>query len=195
MTPIVTLLRLCDGEKPAMGKVYDRMFLLTQKVQKCKASWASKAATLVETRWEYLHSFMHGAGYAFDPEFIENTSEWDAAVQIGAMEIVERLCLRDAMLENIEGHEDPREALTTESKVVVEKVAECEKQLAMYKKRENIFTKGSVLANAKTMPPADWWDMYGLHLPILSRVAKSVLDQVAIGSPLTGSSCPHATPT
>ena len=27
MTPIVKFLRLCDGDKPAMGKVYDRMFL------------------------------------------------------------------------------------------------------------------------------------------------------------------------
>jgi hypothetical protein len=96
------------------------------------------------------------------------------------MEIMERLCLRDAIAENTEGHEDPRSAITTESEVVIQNVAECEKQLAV---REAIFTKGSVLANAKTMAPADWWDMYGLHLPILSRVAKSVLAQVPTRTP------------
>ena len=32
------------------------------------------------------------------------------------------------------------------------------------------------------MPPADWWDLYGGHLPILSRVAKSVLAQVVCAS-------------
>ena len=32
MTPVVKLLRLMDGEKPAMGKVYDRMFMIGQKI-------------------------------------------------------------------------------------------------------------------------------------------------------------------
>ena len=33
MTPIVKLLRLADGDKPAMGKVYDRMFMIGQKLE------------------------------------------------------------------------------------------------------------------------------------------------------------------
>ena len=33
MTPVVKLLRLMDGEKPAMGKVYDRMFMIGQKIE------------------------------------------------------------------------------------------------------------------------------------------------------------------
>eukprot|EP00966_Prymnesium_polylepis_P115918 2679387-Prymnesium_polylepis.1 len=87
MTPIVKLLRLCDGEKPAMGKVYDRMFLVKDKVEKSTVSWAPKAVKLVEARWEYLHSFMHAAGYAFDPEFLESTGSWDTAIQNGVVEI------------------------------------------------------------------------------------------------------------
>eukprot|EP00966_Prymnesium_polylepis_P292618 6757838-Prymnesium_polylepis.2 len=50
MTPIVKLLRLCDGEAPAMGKVYDRMFLLMERAKKMKMSWAGEAAKLVEKR-------------------------------------------------------------------------------------------------------------------------------------------------
>ena len=140
------------------------------------------AAKLIETRWEYLHSFMHGAGYALDAEFIENTNGWDEATMNGVMEMIERLCLRDSIIENREGHTDPQKELTTQSEVVVNKVAQAELELAKYKNREGIFSKPSVLENAKKMPPAQWWDLYGANLPILKRVASSVLDQVVSAS-------------
>jgi len=57
-------------------------------------------------------------------------------------------------------------------------VAACELELATYKQREGIFTKPSVLKNARSMRPAVWWDMYCKHLPILSSVATTVLAQV-----------------
>lgn len=129
-------------------------------------------------RWEYLHSDMHAAGYAFDPEFIENTTEWDEHISTGVLEIIERVCLRDAILQNKEGHENPRDMITKESEVVVEMVAACEMQLSTYKQREGIFTKGSVLLNAKKLAPAAWWGNYGGHLPLLSQVATTVLAQV-----------------
>ena len=179
MTPVVLLLRLCDGEKPVMGKVYDRMFLLQERMKKMKVSWAKDAAKIIAGRWEYLHSDMHAAGYAFDPEFIENTGEWDAAVSSGVLEVIERLCLREAIRKNKEAHTNPREMITTQSEVVVEMVAECERQLAAFKEREGIFTKPSVLLNAKKLAPAQWWGNYGGHLPLLSRVATTVLSQVA----------------
>ena len=33
MTPLVKLLRLADGDQPTMGKVYDRMFSIGQKIE------------------------------------------------------------------------------------------------------------------------------------------------------------------
>ena len=45
--------------------------------------------------WEYVHSFMHGAGYALDPEFMG--MEMDTAVSNGVMEVIERICLRDVL--------------------------------------------------------------------------------------------------
>ena len=56
MTPIVKLLRLMDGEKPAMGKVYDRMFMIGNKIGKREISWKDKAEKIHSERWEYLHS-------------------------------------------------------------------------------------------------------------------------------------------
>jgi hypothetical protein len=135
---------------------------------------------------------MHAAGYAFDPEFIENVKDWDTAVSSGVLEVIERLCLREAIHENKEAHENPREIITTESEVVVELVAECERQLAVFKEREGIFTKPNVVLNAKKLAPAQWWGNYGGHLPLLSRVATTVLAQVvsAYDSSFLLSVCP-----
>ena len=100
------------------------------------------------------------------------------------MEIIDRICLRDVIRTAIADGGDAAEALTltTESPAVVARVAACELELNRFKQRQGIFTKKSVLMNAKAMPPADWWDLYGAHLPILSGVAKSVLAQTVCAS-------------
>ena len=102
----------------------------------------------------------------------------------GVMEIIDRICLRDVIRTAIADGGDAAEALTltTESPAVVARVAACEIELNRFKQRQGIFTKKSVLMNAKAMPPADWWDLYGAHLPILSGVAKSVLAQTVCAS-------------
>ena len=50
MVPIVKLLRLCDGEKPAMGKIYDRMFMIGQKISESKVSWKTVSRTRARYR-------------------------------------------------------------------------------------------------------------------------------------------------
>ena len=54
------------------------------------SAWTS--AEKIKERWEYLHSPMHAAGYALDPEFMMNTKEWDEAVTEGTLKIIERMC-------------------------------------------------------------------------------------------------------
>ena len=92
MTPIVKLLRLMDGEKPAMGKVYDRMFMIGVGIEKSSVSWKAKAAKIHSDRWEYLHSEMHAAGYALDPEFMQMASDMDEATQSAASSRSSRRC-------------------------------------------------------------------------------------------------------
>ena len=41
-----------------------------------------------------------------------------------------------------------------------------------------VFTKPYVLMNAKSMSPAQWWQQYGKHIPLIASVAKRVLAQV-----------------
>ena len=43
-------LRLCDGEMPVMGKVYDRMFMLVENTKASGVLWASSAVTAIEKR-------------------------------------------------------------------------------------------------------------------------------------------------
>lgn len=180
MTPITKTLRMCDGDKPVMGKIYDRMFMLAEKTRNMNLPWASQAAARIDERWEYLHSYMHGAGYAFDPEFFEHRQSWDTAVKNGVEELIERVCLREAMKKT----DDPvaRSRLTAESDEVAQVVADCEAQLSEFVQGLGPFTKKKVLINAKRLAPAAWWDRYCAHLPLLSQVAKAVLSQVVCSS-------------
>ena len=48
------LLRLLDGNKLAIGKIYDRMFTIGQRIDKLKGtiSWATAMAEIHTQRWE-----------------------------------------------------------------------------------------------------------------------------------------------
>jgi hypothetical protein len=180
MTPIVKLLRLMDGEKPAMGKVYDRMFMIGNKIDERDISWKTKASKIHTERWEYLHSDMHAAGYALDPEFMSMASDMDEATQSGVISIIEKLCLRDEMAATADASE--ANTLTTESANVQVRIVKTMTELATYQQGEGVFTKAYVLASAKSMAPATWWATYGKHLPYLSSVARRVLAQPVCAS-------------
>ena len=67
-----------DGEKPAMGKIYERMYIIGEKIEASSVPWKAQAASIHAARWEYLHSPMHSAGYALDPEMLNTEGETDA---------------------------------------------------------------------------------------------------------------------
>eukprot|EP00965_Chrysotila_dentata_P186195 6148470-Pleurochrysis_carterae.AAC.1 len=52
-TPIVQLLRIMDSEKPAMGKIYDRMFNIGERIRGINVDCSEKAADIHAERWEY----------------------------------------------------------------------------------------------------------------------------------------------
>eukprot|EP00965_Chrysotila_dentata_P057157 1896488-Pleurochrysis_carterae.AAC.2 len=58
-----------------MGKIYDRMFMIGERMDKSDASWKQQANEIHEARWEYLHSPIYAAGYALDPEFLETDGD------------------------------------------------------------------------------------------------------------------------
>ena len=61
-------------------------------------------------------------------------------------------------------------------------LAQAEREFAVYQRRDGVFSRPSVLENAKTMEPVAWWGMYGKHLPLLSTIAPRVLAQAAAAS-------------
>ena len=106
------------------------------------------------------------------------------------MNIIEKICLRN----EIGKAGDPAALIRklgadgsdSEEKAFLKKVEDCvaktELELATYQQREGIFTKANVISNAKAMAPAKWWATYCKHLPLLSAVARSVIEQPVCAS-------------
>lgn len=179
--PIMKLLFKCDNQsKELMGKVYYHMFSIGESIKELEQSvpWAKEAAEKHESRWEYLHSRMHAAGYALDPEYLYSGDgdSLDESTMTGLMEVIERLSLRTV----IQSAADPQHAakvLTLESEQVQEHASTCMTQFASFRAKEGILTKGMVMQSARTMAPSQWWGTYCSHMPELQAVARSVLSQ------------------
>ena len=77
---------------------------------------------------------------------------------------------------------DPCLLLDQSSSEVIQRVAQVERELALYQQQTGPFTRPSVRANAKTMEPSSWWQTYGSHLPLLCKYAKCILAQPAAAS-------------
>jgi hypothetical protein len=182
--PLIKLLRGLDGNQPMMGKVYMRMFQIGERIaalQEKGVPWAASMKRIHEDRWEYIHSDFHSAGYALDPEFIECVGDLDGPTQDGVLFVIQRMCLRDAMVAN------EHKELTLSSPEVVERVAQAEREFSVYQEQKGAFVsekaRESANKNAEKMEPASWWSiMYGRHLPIWSSIASRVLAQPASSS-------------
>lgn len=123
---------------------------------------------------------MHAAAYSLDPEFLCTVGDRDQSTQDGLLvDVIERICLRD-----IRAAAPPanRDAITFESAAVQERMGLVTAQLSQYQQRSGNFSKPYVIANAKVMAPAVWWDTYARHLPELVSVATRVLAQPAAAS-------------
>ena len=181
MTPVVLLLRLMDGDAPAMGKIYPRVTKIRKAIEASSITWKAQALAIHDSRWNYLKSEMHLAGYALDPEFLED--DMTAEVQDALIAVTERNVLRLKVAELLKAGESAQaKDLTTDSDSVQEGVSVAMTELASYQTKEGIFGKAFVKANAKTMAPSKWWEQYGKGTPNLAAVACSVLAQPVCAS-------------
>ena len=181
MTPVVQFLRLMDGDAPAMGKIYPRVVKIRKAIEASSVSWKAAALAIHEKRWAYLKSEMHLAGYALDPEFIDD--DMTEEVQNALIAVTERNVLRLKVAELLRaGSLQDAKELTTDSDSVQEGVSTAMTELAKYQGREGVFGKAFVQANAKTFAPSKWWEQYGKGTPNLASVACSVLAQPVCAS-------------
>lgn len=176
--PIVKLQRMLDSNKPVLGKVYDRMFLINKFLTNATGiSWLPQVARIHSDRWEYLHSDFHSAAYALDPEFCSSVGELDQSTQEGLMRTMEKLALREVILTSA----DPEAAaatMTLHSGEVVRLVATADQQFAQFQAGDGPFASQRVILNSKIMAPAVWWRTYAKHLDVLQRFACTILAQV-----------------
>lgn len=184
MTPIVKLLRLTDGNAPALGKILPRMEGIREAITKLDIPWQSEALQSHDDRWAYLQSPMHFAATCLDPEFL--TRDMDEAMQDGLIAVTERLCLRDEM-KSLHDRGRPgdiaqAQELTISSPAVQVRVEVAMGQLSRYQEKEGIFAKHFVQNGAKTMPPSTWWSTYGNGIPVIASMARTVLGQPGCAS-------------
>lgn len=176
-----------DSNKPCLGQVYDRMARVSLHLEDSTASWKADAIRIHKQRWEYLHSPMHAAAYALDPQNIQVVKNIDAHWMRQRLDhnAGKSVYHRDVILQlklDVSNEEALKHATTTVTSrhpEVVKRVTQGEREFAAYKSGKAPFNRESCLLNASQQDPHTWWDMYGGHLEVLQGVAQRILAQVS----------------
>jgi hypothetical protein len=159
--PIVKVLRMVDGTMPVMGKVYLKMAELLSAIREMvdlREERRVKLEELVISRWNYMHSPLHAAGYVLDPQFVTRDQHTLDEVMAGFTTVVEKL---------VTSAEDRTTVL---------------QELDKYTSQRGRFGKEDAIRNASKIPAHQWWKYYGASAPILQDVAIKVLSQISSAS-------------
>ena len=138
MTPIKVMLRLTDGSKPVMGKIYDRMYSLRRR---------SRKAARGRTREGVLRQALGVLPRRCTPPATRSTRSTSSPRAIwtctnkGLQTVVERLCLADCI--DLEKNEATKKELSIDSDTVQERVAACMIQFAEFRKKEDPFAEST----------------------------------------------------
>ena len=81
LLPIKKVLRVLDTNKPTISKIYDIMFKLGERIRNSEFEWKEGAIKCFDERWIYIHSPIHAAGYALDPEYLNTTGSPVTSIQ------------------------------------------------------------------------------------------------------------------
>jgi hypothetical protein len=165
-TPIYKMLRKVDGETPMAGKVHRFNFDVSEHLQgnfssddaPMPAATIRAVRQIWESRWEQMHSPVHGAAYCLDPQFWED----DGLVTGGGDACVEDLfTMIDKMLPDEEDQQAARLSYSS------------------FRTKEKQFGRPSAVKDAPCMPAHQWWELYGQAHPQLQKVAVRLLSQPA----------------
>ena len=165
--PIVTILRMADGQAPCTGEVYHFMSTLQAVIQTAEMSTLGaseqrqRRSTLQElllSRWDFLHQPVYGAAYALNPQF------WDQDI-----EAVEEVMsgLKDTLLQLL-GVELATTAL---------------QEWEDFRSRLGTFAGPLAAAGAAAMEPHRFWNVHGGSAKVLRPLAIRLLAQSPSASP------------
>ena len=164
LSPAYSLLRLFDGDTPCTGKVYYKMYLLQEDLKTCEHLTTEarvRAVEMLTKRWSLLHTVIHDAGFALDPEYWSKDygQEQNQEVMHGFLLCVTKL---------LDGNQ--------------QEVSKAMKEYSSYRDKEGLFASAHVQQAAKTLPAYQWWSTWGSAAPTLQKVAQRILAQPASSS-------------
>ena len=165
--PIVTLLRMADGQAPCTGEVYHFMYTLQEHIGEADmgggglAQQQGRRSTLQEllgSRWEFLHQPIYAAAYALNPQFWHQDLESVEEVMQGLRDVLERLLGPDLANVALQEWQD-------------------------FRARKGAFSGEAAAAGARSMLPYRFWGIYGTGCKTLRPIAVRLLAQCASASP------------
>eukprot|EP00253_Pinus_taeda_P008626 PITA_08626 len=84
---LVRVLRMVDGDKPAMGYIYEAMDLAKEAIKRRYGDDETKYMPLwdiIDARWDrQLHSPLHAAGYFLNPQYFYDKSKFNEDGEVG----------------------------------------------------------------------------------------------------------------
>eukprot|EP00253_Pinus_taeda_P013240 PITA_13240 len=165
--PLVKVLRLVDGEKTAMGYLYEAMDRAKESIQAYYDDKGDEGFQkqlllweVIDERWNNtLHRPIHVAGIYLNPAFSYPCGFlFDAEIMDGFLTCVQRMV------------RSPTEH------------AEISKEMEIYKMTGSTFSFEMVVVDKKTKMPDAWWTRYGARVPHLRKLAIQILSQTCSSS-------------
>lgn len=157
--PLVHLLKLVGSNKrPAMGYVYAGLYKAKAAIKKelVKKSDYMPYWNIIDQRWDkHIQRPLHSAGFFLNPLFFDGIGDnISNEVFSGMLDCIERL-VSDVKIQD-----------------------KIQKELNMYRSEAaGDFRRQMAIRARRTLPPAEWWYMYGGACPNLTRLAVRILSQ------------------
>eukprot|EP00253_Pinus_taeda_P006302 PITA_06302 len=165
--PLVKVLRLVDGEKHAMGYLYEALDKAKESIwayyddkgdegfQRQLLLWG-----VIDERWNNtLHRLIHAVGIFLNPTFSYACGfVFDAEIMDGFLTCVQR------MVRSLAEH------------------IEISKEIETYRMAGGTFGFEMAVIDRTIKMPDAWWRMYGARVPLLQKLAIRILNQTCSSS-------------
>ncbi|EOY24462.1 HAT transposon superfamily [Theobroma cacao] len=156
--PLVKILRIVDGDMPAMGYIYEGIERAKVAIKAYYKGLEEKYMPIwdiIDRRWNMqLHSPLHAAAAFLNPSIFYNPNfKIDLRMRNGFQEAMLKL------------------ATTDKDKI------EITKEHPMYINAQGALGTDFAIMGRTLNAPGDWWASYGYEIPTLQRVAIRILSQ------------------
>ncbi|XP_010263167.1 PREDICTED: uncharacterized protein LOC104601510 [Nelumbo nucifera] len=165
-SPLVSALRLADSEfRPTMGYMYRAMLKEKESMKKFfnyKNAEYGPIMDIIDRRWNrQMGKRLHLAGYYFYSAF-----QYDPKSKVKSPDVM------PAVFDVIE-----KLAIKSDDAVI-----KLNKELTLFEDYHGNFGRPFLAKAFKSMPPGEWWSIFGCNTPNLKRVVVQILSQMCSSS-------------